>query len=78
MRLFPIFLLSFFLISSIMIVQGGDVDTINAGLQANKGAVYTVPAGVHTITSMFTLPEGTTLQGTVGPNGELLTTLKNR
>lgn len=59
-----------------MIVQGGDVDTINAGLQTNKGAVYTVPAGVYIITSMFTLTEGTTLQGTVGPNGELLTTLK--
>ena len=49
---------------------------INDGLKANTGGVYTVSTGVHIISSKITIPQGTTLQGTTGSNGELLTTLK--
>lgn len=76
MRAFPVFLLSYFLITSIGIAQGMTARELNSALQANAGGIYTIPAGLHVIDETIIVPKGTTLQGTRGQNGETLTILK--
>jgi len=70
MKLFPAFLL--FLVLLPGIAKAGDETLINEGLQENEGGVYTLPAGTYTIEDQIQVPEGTTFQGEVGENGELL------
>ena len=61
-----------FLILFPKIAEAGDETSINQALQENAGNTYTLPAGTYTISSTITVPTGTTFQGTVGSNGELL------
>ena len=62
MACFSFFLLLFFLVG---LAEAGDEVSINQGLQANAGGVYTLPAGTYTISDQIIVPEGTTFQGEV-------------
>jgi hypothetical protein len=65
-----LFLLVLFLVHP---VYAGDEGTINAGLQANAGGTYTLPAGTYNIDDQITVPPNTNLTGSVSSDGMLQT-----
>lgn len=71
MKIVSYTLLLLLLITSINLCAAGDEGTINAGLSANAGGTYTLPAGVYTVDGQITIPENTNLTGTISSTGEL-------
>lgn len=60
------------MVSPVCALSGSE---IQAGLDANAGGTYTLPAGNHKISVQLIVPEGTTFQGETSDSGELLSSL---
>ena len=71
MHIVPKFLLIVLVLLLIGVASAGDEGTINAGLQANAGGTYTLPAGTYTVDGQITIPANTNFTGTTSSSGEL-------